>query len=142
MQISNKKFMPKILLIGCALVLLFFLIILLLVVIPLYRERAAYQDIHTERVNRLQILLCKEIQLEMTKEQVISILEQKGEIRIHGNYDEPNLNLGFIYMDPALQEYYGPFDIVIDNNRYVSGSISTGFESYEIICSTGEWWKD
>lgn len=138
MKIANKKFVPKILPIGCALVLLFMLLMLLSVVIQLRRERAAYQVKQAELVNRLHILLCEEIQLGMTKEQVISILEQKGEIRIHGNYDEPNLNLGFIYMDPTLQEYYGRFNMIIRDNKYFNSSIDTGFESYEIICSTGE----
>src|SRR5690606_22324588 len=126
MKVSNKKIIFISLLIGCLLILLCFVITMgFSYASSLYRERSAYQIAHTERVNRLRILLCEEIQLGMTKEQVISILEQKGEIRVNGNYDEPNLNLGFIYMDPALQEYYGPFDIVIDNNKYVSSSIST-----------------
>jgi hypothetical protein len=110
-------------------------------VIVEYRESSTAQASWEKRTGNLHALLCEEIKLGMTKEQVISILEQKGELQISGNYDEPNLNLGFIYVDPMLQEYYGSFDIVIDDNRYVSSSISTGFESYTIICSIDDWWK-
>ena len=71
----------------------------------------------------------------MSKDQVINILEQKGKIRINGNYDEPNLNLGIVYVDSPLNEYYGSFDIVISDYKYVGSYISYFDDDYDTICS-------
>ena len=71
----------------------------------------------------------------MTKEQVIIILEEKGEMSINGNYEGPNLNLDFVYLDQTLNEYYGRFYIIISDYKYVSSLMPVGFEKHEIICS-------
>lgn len=128
----------KIVLISCSLILMFFTIILALA-FPVYRNYSKIQDLRSERIARLKLLLCEDAKLGMTKEQVIGILEQKGKLQINGNYDEPTLGLDIVYTDPFLNEYYGRFYVVIDDYKYVSSSISTGFESYQTICSLEGW---
>lgn len=133
----KKMNSPEIRLLFLSLILVVapFAIAFLLIFTPLYDKYSASKVERSERMDRLRILLCEEIKLGMIKDQVISILEQKGEIRINGNYDGPDLNLDFVYTDPALNKYYGRFNMVISNYKYISSSMPIGFEEYEMICS-------
>ena len=128
---TNRRFIIW----SCFLIFTSFIIILLLASASLYREYSANQARLAERLDRLQLLLCEEIKLGMTKEQVIIILEEKGEMSINGNYEGPNLNLDFVYLDQTLNEYYGRFYIIISDYKYVSSLMPVGFEKHEIICS-------
>ena len=131
MNIKNRRFI----ILSCSLIFASFIIILVLASISIYGEYSTSQARRAERINRLRMLLCEEIKLGMSKDQVINILEQKGKIRINGNYDEPNLNLGIVYVDSPLNEYYGSFDIVISDYKYVGSYISYFDDDYDTICS-------
>ena len=125
----------RVIILSCSLIFVSFIIISVLASILIYDKYSAIQARRTERINRLQSLLCEEIKLGMSKDQVINILEQKGKIRINGNYDEPNLSLGIVYIDSPLNEYYGSFDIVISDYKYVGSYISYFDDDYDTICS-------
>src|SRR5688572_24644616 len=113
MKISNKKFILTSLLIGCSLILLFFVIILTFVFIPFYREYSANQIAIAEQKANLRTLLCEEIKLGMIKEQVLSILEQKGQMSISAsNNNMPDSSLDIVYFDPILNEKYGRFKLI------------------------------
>ena len=130
---NSKK--RRVIILSCSLIFVSFIIISVLASILIYDKYSAIQARRTERINRLQSLLCEEIKLGMSKDQVINILEQKGKIRINGNYDEPNLSLGIVYIDSPLNEYYGSFDIVISDYKYVGSYISYFDDDYDTICS-------
>lgn len=134
MNSSNKRFIVIGLLIGCSLILLFSVIILVFFFIPLYREYSVYQIIHVERIDRLRILLCEPFSTETTPEEIISKLEEMGDITVAGNnITDPNLSI--VFNEPRLKEIYGRFTITFHDGQYVGASIPAGFEKIEVICS-------
>jgi len=100
-----------------------------------YRESSTARTSWEKRLGNLHTLLCEEIKLGMTKEQVVSILEKKGKLKMDGFFNQPSFDLHVNYTDPALSELYGNFTIVISNDTYVESFVNSGFETYEIICS-------
>jgi hypothetical protein len=100
-----------------------------------YHESSTIQASGEKRIGNLHALLCEEIKLGMTKEQVVSILEKKGKLEMDGFFNQPSFDLHVNYTDPTLFELYGNFTIVISNNMYVESFVNSGFESYQTICS-------
>ena len=100
-----------------------------------YHESSTIQASGEMRIGNLHTLLCEEIELGMTKEQVVSILEKKGKLEMDGFFNQPSFDLHVNYKDPTLFELYGNFTIVISNNMYVESFVNSGFETYQTICS-------
>jgi hypothetical protein len=112
------------------------LIILLggLIGIPIIEDFDAKQTKHEIRVENLHKLLCEPFNAETTPEEIISKLEDVGDITIAGN-DVTDPNLSIVFNEPRLNEIYGRLTITFHDGKYMGASIPTGFENIEVICS-------
>lgn len=102
--------------------------------IPIIEDFDAKQTKHEIRVENLRELLCEPFNTETTPEEIISKLEDVGDITVAGN-DVTDPNLSIVFNEPRLNEIYGRFTITFHDGKYMGASIPAGFENIEVICS-------
>jgi hypothetical protein len=105
-----------------------------LIGVSIIEDFDARQTKHEIRVENLYKLLCEPFSTETTPEEIISKLEEIGDITVAGN-DITDPNLSIVFNEPRLNEIYGRFTITFHDGKYVGASIPTGFEKIEVICS-------
>jgi len=89
-------------------------------------------------LNARHHLLCDVLKPGMSKDEVLSILNQAGEFTMnHGEWPGGLIELGIKYTDPKGRVLYGAFDLSFSDYKYDRAYKQIGFErtSTITICS-------
>lgn len=91
---------------------------------------------HIIFLNARHHLLCEVLKPGMSKDEVLSILNQAGEFTMnYGDWPGGLIELGINFTDPKGRVLYGAFDLGFSDYKYERAYIS-GFEreSIDVIC--------
>ena len=79
-------------------------------------------------------LLCEVLQPGMSKDMVLDILKQVGDIRDLGyEYLGPTYEMEIYFADEKTRETYGVFQVGFTDYKYDSAYVR-GFDTYDVIC--------
>lgn len=103
----------------------------LLILIPITYLYVQHQEFLASR----QYLLCEILKPGMSKEEVLRILRQKGEISV-GDSDSPHraVELRINYTDPKGSKKYGAFNLFFLDNKYMRAYVRLTSDTSELIC--------
>ena len=79
-------------------------------------------------------LLCEVLKPGMSKNQVLDILKQSGDVVVNGaESPSPNVEWNVVFTDPKGQEIYGAFEIGFSDYKYESAYIRD-MDTWNVIC--------
>jgi len=90
---------------------------------------------HQEFLAQRHHLLCESLKPGMSKDEVLSILEQVGEFtKSEEEWGNGLFVVSIDFTNPKVFNRYGYFTIVFEDNKYMRAVVSHGSDNPEIIC--------
>lgn len=128
-------FKKQYLILGCVALLVIILAWAGIVITRLWTMHSTSRALRLERMEKLHSLLCEDVKPGMSKNEVLNILGQIGDMAVAGDDSGPIMNLRIVFRDPHLNEIYGDFHVVFSDYKYVGAYVQIGFEQIETVCS-------
>jgi hypothetical protein len=111
-------------------------ILAILVLLMIFSVIAYFYLDHQRFVIQRHHLLCEILKPDMSKDEVLRILEQAGDITINDALWSNKFGgeLFIIFTDPKGRDNYGSFNLYFRDNKYEAAYVRIGSDDSESIC--------